>query len=442
MIARVGDPSPSAETGTSRSPISAFSQARAMPFEDVNRGRVGERVRELFSEDEPQGASRSARERPRGRVRARVAGLLRGAEDAASQPVGELIGTIEGVRDRRPRDAELFGEVGEGARCRLVRGGLDFHRWGRIILNRFRLNRFREGGERVSQRAATPAGRRIVCRWPIFGEEELAALRTVLESGEWSHASPEGYVGRYEPEFERAFADFHTAKHGLCVANGTVALQLALEALDIGVGDEVIVPGLTWQATAAAVLDVNAVPILVDVEPDTYCLDPAAVEAAITPSTKAVIAVHLYNSLADLDRLAAICAKHDLQLIEDCAHSHGSAWNGRGVGSLGAIGCFSFQSTKSLTCGEGGFCMTSNDELRDRLDSLRNCGRRPARATASWTPVQSGNYRLSEWEAAILAHAVRPLSGSARVAFSQRWQLDDAFGGIDGITSDAPSRAR
>ena len=272
-----------------------------------------------------------------------------------------------------------------------------------------------------------------MCRWPIFGEEELAALRTVLESGEWSHASPEGYIGRYEPEFERAFADFHTAKHGLCVANGTVALQLALEALDIGAGDEVIVPGLTWQATAAAVLDVNAVPILVDVEPDTYCLDPVAVEAAITPRTKAVIAVHLYNSLADLDRLAAICAKNDLQLIEDCAHSHGSAWNGRGIGSIGAIGCFSFQSTKSLTCGEGGFCMTSDDELRDRLDSLRDCGRRPARATANWTPVQSGNYRLSEWEAAILLTQFARFPDQLELRSRNARLLDDAFGGIDGI---------
>ena len=281
--------------------------------------------------------------------------------------------------------------------------------------------------------------RRIVFDWPIYGAEELAALRTVLESGEWSHASDQGYVGRYEPQFERAFSEYHTSKHGLCVANGTVALQLALEALDIGVGDEVIVPGLTWQATAAAVLDVNAVPILVDVEPDTYCLDPAAVEAAITPATKAVIAVHLYNSLADLDWLVAICAKHDLHLIEDCAHSHGSAWNGRGVGSLGAIGCFSFQSSKSLTCGEGGFCMTSDDELRDRLDSLRNCGRRPEQATSHWAPVQSGNYRLSEWEAAILLMQFARFPGQLESRARNAQLLDEALGGIAGLT---PMRRR
>ncbi|MFN2485890.1 MAG: DegT/DnrJ/EryC1/StrS family aminotransferase, partial [Acidimicrobiia bacterium] len=215
--------------------------------------------------------------------------------------------------------------------------------------------------------------------WPVFGGEELDALRAVLESGTWGHVSRSGTaVGEYQPQFERAFADFQTAPHGLCVANGTVAIQLALEALDIGVGDEVIVPGLTWQATAGAVLDVNAIPILVDVEPETYCIDPGAVEAAFGPRTRAVIAVHLYNSIANLERLSAICRDRGLALIEDCAHSHGSTWKGKGVGSVGEIGCFSFQSSKSLTCGEGGFCSTNRDDLALRLDSLRNCGRRPA----------------------------------------------------------------
>src|SRR5262249_17653 len=161
----------------------------------------------------------------------------------------------------------------------------------------------------------------------------------------------------------------------LCVTNGTVALQLALEALGIGPGDEVIVPGLTWQATAGAVLDANAVPILVDVEPDTYCIDPEAVEAAIPSPPPPVIALHLSTTLAGLDTLRALGQRRDLRLGEDCAHSHGSAWNGRGVGSHGSVGCFSFQQTKSLTAGEGGFCTTSDDALRERLDALRNCGR-------------------------------------------------------------------
>jgi dTDP-4-amino-4,6-dideoxygalactose transaminase len=271
--------------------------------------------------------------------------------------------------------------------------------------------------------------------WPIFGVEELEALRGVLESGCWGHVDRSGsYVAPRESEFERAFAEFHTARHGLCVANGTVALQLALEALDVGAGDEVIVPGLTWQATAAAALDVNAVPVLVDVEPETYCMDPAAVEAAITPRTRAVIAVHLYNSLADLDRLGSLCERHDLYLLEDCAHSHGSAWRERGVGSLGDVGCFSFQLTKSLTAGEGGFCTTNSDRLRERIDTLRNCGRAPAGASDDWGPVQSGNYRLSEWEAALLcAQFARFPDQLARRAENAR-RLDEAFSAVAGIT--------
>jgi L-glutamine:2-deoxy-scyllo-inosose/3-amino-2,3-dideoxy-scyllo-inosose aminotransferase len=277
-------------------------------------------------------------------------------------------------------------------------------------------------------------------QWPIFGAEELEALRQVLESGHWGHIDGTGsYVGLFERDFERAFADLHTARHGLCVANGTVALQLALEALEVGAGDEVIVPGLTWQATAAAALDVNAVPVLVDVEPDTYCLDPSAVEAAITPRTRAVIAVHLYNCLADLDALLALCEKHDLHLIEDCAHSHGSTWSERGVGSLGAIGCFSFQLTKSLTAGEGGFCATNSDALRERLDALRNCGRRPSAGGDQWSALQSGNYRLSEWQAAILSVQLGRFGEQLALRAENARLLDEAFAGVQGIT---PMRRR
>jgi L-glutamine:2-deoxy-scyllo-inosose/3-amino-2,3-dideoxy-scyllo-inosose aminotransferase len=277
-------------------------------------------------------------------------------------------------------------------------------------------------------------------QWPVFGDEELEALRQVLESGSWGHIDGTGsYVGPFEVAFERAFADLHTARHGLCVANGTVALQLALEALESGAGDEVIVPGLTWQATAAAALDVNAVPVLVDVEPDTYCIDPAAVEAAITPRTRAVIAVHLYNSLADLDALARLCQRHDLHLIEDCAHSHGSTWNDRGVGSVGEVGCFSFQLTKSLTAGEGGFCTTNSDTLRNRLDALRNCGRRPASAGESWSSLQSGNYRLSEWQAAVLSAQLARFPAQLERRAANARLLDDAFANIAGIS---PMRRR
>ena len=128
-------------------------------------------------------------------------------------------------------------------------------------------------------------------KWPIYGEHEAELLQQVLTSGKWAGDGP------MEAQFQRGFADLHTARHGIAVNSGTMALQLALEALDIGVGDEVIVPVNTWQATAVAVLDVNAVPVLVDIEPETYAIDPTALEAAITPKTRAIIPVHLYCNL-------------------------------------------------------------------------------------------------------------------------------------------------
>ncbi len=260
--------------------------------------------------------------------------------------------------------------------------------------------------------------------WPRPGGNEQDYLAQVAATSRW------GIAGPWETSFEKRFGEYHRADFGLCVANGTVALQLALEALDIGVGDEVIVPAYTWQATAGAVLDINAVPVLVDVAEDTCCLDPDAVEAAVTSRTKAVIAVHLYSAMADMRALRKIVDRHGLALIEDCAHAHGSAWEGAGAGTLGDVGTFSFQSSKSLTCGEGGFVMTANPRLHERLESLRNCGRR--RTETSIQPVQSGNYRMSEWQAAVLtAQFDKFPSEFARREANRQW-LDKALAEVPG----------
>lgn len=266
------------------------------------------------------------------------------------------------------------------------------------------------------------------CPWPSTAGTERDRLGRVLDSGTWA------FDGPFEHEFEVAFAAEQTARFGLCVANGTIALQLALEALDVGVDDEVIVPGFTWQATVAAVLDVNATPILVDVEPDTYCIDPTAVEAAITDRTRAVIVVHLYDGLADMDRIGQIAARHRLAVIEDCAHSHGSRWNDRGVGSIGDIGTFSFQSSKSLTAGEGGFITTNSESLRESVYSLRNCGRRrPGSSDADWRPIQSGNYRMSEWQSAVLLSQLARFPDQLAAREASVRYLDAALVAIPGI---------
>lgn len=262
-------------------------------------------------------------------------------------------------------------------------------------------------------------------RWPIHEERDAKLMADITRSDRWS------YDGPHEWDFARAFAQNQDAKYGLCCANGTVAIQLALEALDIGAYDEVIVPGITWQATAAAVLDVNAVPILTDVEPDTWCIDADAIEAAITKRTKAVIVVHLYGSMPDMTRIRRICKKHGLFLIEDCAHQHGAYWNGKGVGSLGDIGCFSFQESKVLSSGEGGFNTTQNKRLFERLYSLRNCGR-------GWMDnmkhsVQSGNYRLTEWQAGMLMCGLKRLDRQTKLRDSNAQYLNKKLAQIPGI---------
>jgi L-glutamine:2-deoxy-scyllo-inosose/3-amino-2,3-dideoxy-scyllo-inosose aminotransferase len=267
----------------------------------------------------------------------------------------------------------------------------------------------------------------------------MELLGRVVRSGTW------GFDGPLEAEFERTFAAYQDAEYGLCVANGTVALQLALEALDVGAGDEVIVPGLTWQATAAAALDVNAVPILADIEPGTFCIDPADVERLITPRTRAIIVVHLYGSLADMDRILEIGARHGIPVIEDCAHAHGSRWRDRGAGSWGVLGCFSFQLFKTLTAGEGGFVCTSDPGLREELYSLRNCGRRrPGSLDEHWRPVQSGNYRMTEFQAAVLLAQLDVFDDQAGQRHRNAARLEAGLARLPGVApvDGPPQRTR
>ena len=250
-------------------------------------------------------------------------------------------------------------------------------------------------------------------KWPVWGDEEKKQLIEVLDSGLWSYNGPK------EQQFNKAFAEFIGSEYAISAANGTVTLQLALEACGIGWGDEVIVPGLTWQATAASILDINALPILVDVTEDTWCIDPNRVEEAITPRTKAIIPVHIYGSFADMDAIMNIAKKHGLRVIEDCAHKQGGQWKDKKAGSIGDAGSFSFQLSKLMTAGEGGALTTSDPEIYEKLDALRNCGRRPEREQDDQRTdgfygdegnfIQSGNYRITEFQAAMLIESLKRL---------------------------------
>ena len=276
--------------------------------------------------------------------------------------------------------------------------------------------------------------------WPVWGKEEEKSLIEVLNSGVWSYNGPK------EREFNKPFAEFTGTKYAICTVNGTVTLQLALEALGVGVGDEVILPGLTWQATAATIIDVNATPIMVDVCEDTWCIDPKEIEKAITPRTKAIIPVHLYGAFADMDAVMEIAKKHNLFVIEDCAHKHGGEWNGKKAGSIGDVGSFSYQLSKHLTAGEGGSMTTNNPELAERMDALRNCGRRPEgdeyinvdKGAGVYGDdgnfLQSGNFRITEFQAAILIEGLKRLPEQNANRDANGAYLNSLFSNIPGVT--------
>ncbi len=278
--------------------------------------------------------------------------------------------------------------------------------------------------------------KRTWASWPISDAKDAQLVAKITKTNRWS------YDGPVEWEFAEKFAAYQKAKYGLCCANGTVGIQLALEALGISAYDEVLVPVMTWQATAAACVDVNAVPVLVDIEPDTWNLDLDAVEAAITPRTRAIIVVHLYGCMTDLTRLQKICRKHKLFLIEDCAHQHGAFWKDKGVGSIGDVSSWSFQESKVLSSGEGGFNMCKTKDLFYKLYSLRNCGRpyeaappvfglnKPANMT---TTLQSGNYRLTEWQAALLLGGLERLDDQVKLRDSNAMFLNALLEDIPGI---------
>src|SRR6266567_3814833 len=208
--------------------------------------------------------------------------------------------------------------------------------------------------------------------WPQYTESDARRLLEVLESRNWG-----GYPfpNQFANDFAQKFADYHGAKYGCCVANGTIALVVALQAAGIRFGDEVIVPAYTWDGTAAAVLFAGAVPVFADIDPHTYCLDVESVRRALTPRTKAVIPVHLAMRFADMDTLVKLAQEHNLVVVEDCAHVHGGQYKGRGAGSLGDLGCFSFQSSKIMTAGEGGIVITSRLDCFELVQSIVNCGR-------------------------------------------------------------------
>jgi dTDP-4-amino-4,6-dideoxygalactose transaminase len=262
--------------------------------------------------------------------------------------------------------------------------------------------------------------------WPHGDDEDVAAVEEVVRGGRWG-GFPE--PGPKAEAFEEAFASYQGARHGVLMANGTVTMEVALKALGIGWGDEVIIPALTFAATVYAPIAAGALPVIVDVTPDTWTIDPDLVEAAITPRTRAIMPVHLGHQMADMDRVMEIADARGLAVVEDCAHAHGQRWNGVGAGCIGDFGSFSHQSSKIMTAGEGGSLLTNDDRLARLAHSIIDCGRPKDDAETEYT--FGANYRLGELQAALLMVAMRRFPEQQ----AQRATLGAIF---EGMAEDVP----
>jgi len=236
---------------------------------------------------------------------------------------------------------------------------------------------------------------RIYYTKPSITERETSLAADAAANG-WGERCYE-YIHR----FEACFCEHLGAKYAIATSSGTGALHLGMAALGIGRGDEVILADINWIASAAPIIHLGATPVLVDVDPTSWCLDPALVEAAITPRTKAILAVHLYGNLCDLDVLLDIGHRHGIPVIEDAAEAIGSTWNGQRAGSLGSFGAFSFHGTKTITTGEGGIFVTNDDALYERVLTLSNHGRARGEIRQFWPERIGFKYKMSNVQAAI-----------------------------------------
>ncbi|WP_339434677.1 DegT/DnrJ/EryC1/StrS family aminotransferase [Pseudomonas orientalis] len=256
----------------------------------------------------------------------------------------------------------------------------------------------------------TPVRQTPYPSWPQFGAAEEIALLRSLHQGQWWRMQ-----GNENLNFEKAFAQLHGAHSAFAVANGTVAIEIALQAAGIVAGDEVIVPAFTFISTSMACQRIGAIAIPVDVLPDTLCIDPAAVEANIGPRTRAIIPVHMSGHMCDMVSLLSIADRHQLVIIQDAAHAHGARGYGdTGIGEYGTLACFSFQNFKLMTAGEGGLVLCPNEELREKVFLYGNCGRPQGDRSYQHTVVGT-NARLSEFSAAVLSAQLTRLDVQTQV---------------------------
>ena len=272
----------------------------------------------------------------------------------------------------------------------------------------------------------TPVRAQKFPSWPVSAEQEEQALLTVLRSKHWNR-------GGAVDKFEKTYATLTGTKHCLAVANGTASLITSLGVLGIGPGDEVIVPPYTFVATINAVLLYGAMPVFVDTDPETFQIDHRKIEAAITPRTVAIIPVHLGGGSFDVDAVLEIAQRRKLAMIEDACQSHLAEWKGRKVGSYGTTGCFSFQASKNLNCGEGGALITNDGDFYEKAFAFHNNGR-PSSSSRFSYGSPGANLRLTDFQGALLLAQMSRLEIQARTRETNASYLTTMLREIPGIT--------
>lgn len=269
--------------------------------------------------------------------------------------------------------------------------------------------------------------------WPVHDERDIEAATRVIKSGRWGGYP---YPGPETRRFLTMFAEMQGGGYAVAMANGTVTMEVALRVADIGWGDEVIVPAYTFQATAAAPMAAGAIPVIVDINPETYTIDPNAIRSAITEKTRAIIPVHLGAQMADMDTIMEIAEEHNLIVIEDCAHAHGAKWRDQGAGTIGHFGSFSLQSSKILTSGEGGVLLCRTPELAAKAAGIIDCGRSHDPETMEETGDNytfGANYRLSELACALAAVGVERFPEQARQREEMLGYMEESLSEIPGV---------
>ena len=275
-------------------------------------------------------------------------------------------------------------------------------------------------------------------KWPIYDEDEIKNLTDVIRSNDWWCGFPGMHEGEHVWSFQEEFAKFQEASHCIVVFNGTVAIESALMALDIGLGDEVIVSDYTFVASASAVVATNAVPIFCDIDRETLVMDVNKIEKLITKKTKAIIAVHLAGNPVEMDALIEIANKFNLHVIEDCAHAHGSRYKGKRVGNWGDAGTFSFQASKVLTGGEGGAIICNSKDLADKIYSYSDCGR-IINGYGYKHDTYGTNYRMTEYQAAVLRAQLQKFPPQHELRNKNAKYLMEQLNQIEGIKVMKPT---